>query len=84
MYLYMYDVCFQWHLTALLSTKPSSHTHDIYLYCIVLYLPGAVVAREYGLPCVVNMPRAVSLFKTGKTWQTSEGCFHIPVCMSPL
>eukprot|EP01137_Pigoraptor_chileana_P016651 Opistho-2@73647 len=26
---------------------------------------GAVVAREYGLPCVVNLPGATSFFKTG-------------------
>ncbi|XP_064640446.1 rifampicin phosphotransferase-like [Lineus longissimus] len=28
---------------------------------------GAVVAREYGLPCVVNCPRATHLFKTDDT-----------------
>jgi rifampicin phosphotransferase len=28
---------------------------------------GAVVAREYGLPCVVNVPNATRLFKSGDT-----------------
>ena len=27
---------------------------------------GAVVAREYGLPCVVGVEGATSIFKTGK------------------
>jgi len=26
---------------------------------------GAVIAREYGLPCVVNIPRATTMFKSG-------------------
>jgi len=27
---------------------------------------GAVVAREYGLPCIVNVPDATHIFRTGQ------------------
>jgi len=30
-----------------------------------LLVAGAVVAREYGLPCVVNVPNATVLFSSG-------------------
>lgn len=36
---------------------------DISLFCFV----GAVVAREYGLPCVVAINQATKYFKTGDT-----------------
>lgn len=32
---------------------------------IFIPLTGAVVAREYGLPCVVNVPGATHSFKSG-------------------
>ena len=39
-----------------------------YVYCIasiVHCITGAVVAREYGLPCVVNAPGATHSFMSG-------------------
>ena len=31
----------------------------------MLNISGAVVAREYGLPCIVNVPQATQLLLTG-------------------
>ena len=31
----------------------------------ILQLSGAVVAREYGLPCIVGAANATDVFKTG-------------------
>ena len=36
---------------------------------------GAVVAREYGLPCIVNVRKATSLLKTG--WYSFLCLFYI-------
>lgn len=36
------------------------------------FLPGAVVAREYGLPCVVNVPGATHAFKSGTSHITAH------------
>jgi len=43
------------------------HTTFHVLHCSSneLVAVGAVVAREYGLPCVVNVPNATVLFSTG-------------------
>ena len=30
-----------------------------------LFILGAVIAREYGLPCVVNIASATNIFKSG-------------------
>lgn len=34
--------------------------------CTSVLLVGAVVAREYGLPCIVGAINATKMFKTGK------------------
>ncbi|XP_013383895.1 uncharacterized protein LOC106154170 [Lingula anatina] len=39
---------------------------------------GAVVAREYGLPCVVNIPKATHLFAIGK--ETDALCHSFCHC----
>ena len=31
----------------------------------ILHLSGAVIAREYGLPCIVGAANATDIFKTG-------------------
>ena len=30
-----------------------------------MLIHGAIIAREYGIPCVTGVPNAVSLIKTG-------------------
>lgn len=43
------------------------HTTFCVLHCYSneLVAVGAVIAREYGLPCVVNISNATVLFNTG-------------------
>lgn len=39
---------------------------SLYIYISFLILKGAVVSREYGLPCVVGLRGATKQFVTGK------------------
>ena len=39
---------------------------------------GAVVAREYGLPCVVGVEGATAIFKNGKIFQSKIWC-HLKI-----
>ena len=43
------------------------------LVAFCFFSPGAVVAREYGIPCVVGINRATALFKSGQC-QVREVC----------
>jgi len=40
-------------------------TFYVFVTVVVLVAAGAVVAREYGLPCVVNVSNATVLFSSG-------------------
>ena len=44
------------------NLKPTYNINHYYRICL-----GAVVAREYGLPCLVGVQNVKKYFKTGKT-----------------
>jgi pyruvate,water dikinase len=43
-----------------------------------MLIHGAIIAREYGLPCVTGVPQATQLIKTGDT-VTVDGYLGIVV-----
>ena len=43
---------------------------------------GAIIAREYGLPCVTGIPRATELIPTGET-VTVDGYLGIVILGEP-